>query len=295
MTQGERFSSMQSIETVKSEILIDKSTTIRFILLLTLWAAAFYPILPGLFKTWISNSNNSHGILVPFIALYFIWRRKDQLSKTSMFSSYWGGVLLFLSMAIYLISYLGGVAVLARLMIVFSLIGLVIFTLGREIFMLLLFPILFLFFMIPIPDSIVGIVAFPLQLLATKFAYYIINALQIPVHREGNMLYFAQTQLEVAEACSGIRSILALTMLGTIFAYLSNSKMILRLILVASAIPIAFACNIARVSITGILAHFYGSEVARGFLHEFSGLVVFGLGLLVFMAEYSLIKRMGER
>ena len=109
------------------------------------------------------------------------------------------------------------------------------------------------------------------------------------------MLYFAQTQLEVAEACSGIRSIVSFTVLSVIFAYLLDKGWSRRIILLLSAIPLALFANIVRVSGTGILAHFYGSRIARGFLHEFSGLAVFGFGFVLLLGEYILLNRVSSK
>jgi len=166
--------------------------------------------------------------------------------------------------------------------------------LGGDMLRQLAFPLGFLFFMIPVPDSLLNMVAFPLQLMATKISASLIQLCSIPVYREGNMLYFVQTQLEVAEACSGIRSVMALTMLSVIFAYTSSVNWWRRGILILSAIPIALLANILRVSGTGVLAHFFGDRVARGFLHEFSGLVVFLFGLAVLAFVAGVLKRGGK-
>ena len=178
-----------------------------------------------------------------------------------------------------------------RAMIVFSLTGLVLFILGKKIFRLLLFPLFFLLFMVPVPVSIEGMVAFPLQLFATKISAGIIQFCSIPVLREGNMLYFVQTQLEVAEACSGIRSITSLTMLSMIFLYLMPAGWKTKAVIFLSAVPIAIIANIIRVSGTGILAHYFGDQVARGFLHEFSGMAVFIFGFALLFLEYSLLNK----
>jgi len=268
---------------------------LRFLILLMLWAAAFYPIYPSLVQTWLNHSNNSHGILVPLISLYFIWQKRGKLRQTEISSCNWGVVILASSMGFYLLSYAGSIAVISRSMIVFSLIGLVLFALGKTIFKLLAFPLFFLIFMVPVPDSILNIVAFPLQLFATKISSHIIAALSIPVYKEGNMLYFVKTQLEVAEACSGLRSIMALTMLSVIFVYLSDKGWLRKVILLASAVPLALIVNIIRVSGTGILAHFHGEKVARGFLHEFSGLAVFAFGFILLFLEYSLLNKSGTK
>lgn len=270
-------------------------TGTKLLILLVLWAATFYPIYPELFSTWFTNSNNSHGVLVPFISLYFLWQKRDDLRSAEISSSWWGALVMAASLGNYLLSYLGGVAFAMRLSLVSSVCGLVLYVLGWPIFRMLLFPLLFLFFMVPVPDSVESLISFPLQLFATRVSVEIIGLLSIPAYREGNMLYFAQTQLEVAEACSGIRSMTSLTMLSVIFVYLMPRGWKRKTIILFSAIPIALAANILRVSGTGVLAHFFGAGVATGFLHEFSGMAVFAFGLGILVLEYVLLNRLDQR
>jgi len=259
--------------------------------LFALWGYVFLPVYPQLWHTWISNSNNSHCMLVPFISVFIIWRKREELAEVKPEHSAWGGVILAASLFIYLLALAGHMAVAQRAMIVCSLIGLVLFNFGKAVFRILAFPLLYLFFIVPLPVSIYVLLAFPLQLFATDIAYLFIQGLGIPVFQEGNMLYFAQTQLEVAEACSGLRSFMAFFMLAILFSYLMRSNWFCRSMLVLSALPLAMAANIARVSGTGILAHYYGEQVARGFLHDFSGMAVFIFGLLLMFAEYTLLDK----
>ena len=251
----------------------------KIALLAALWLLVIAPVVPSMVDTWFSHSDNSHAVLVPFISLYFAWSKREELAETVKTSSFLGGLFLTLCLALFLISYVGGIAFGVRLMIVASLIGLLWTCWGWASLRMLAFPLGFLFFMVPIPDTLLNMVSFPLQLQATKISTWIISQFSIPVYREGNMLYFVQTQLEVAEACSGIRSIVALSMLSVLLAFLSDLGWPKKIFLVACAIPVALLANILRVSGTGILAHFYGDKVARGFLHDFSGLVVFLFGL----------------
>lgn len=267
------------------------ASVIRPVLLLGLWAACFWPVYPSLLDTWLSHSDHSHGLLVPFISLAFVWQKRTELMAAKSTTAPLGAAILFASLGIYLISLLGGIAFTARLMIVFSLAGLVLFQFGKDIFRMMVFPIFFLAFMIPIPVALLNKISLPLQMFATVISEHIVRALSIPVYREGNMLYFAQTQLEVAEACSGIRSITALVMISTVFVYISNLSWSRRWILLVSAIPIALIANILRVAGTGILAHFYGARVARGFLHEFSGMAVFAFGLILLYFLFQLLNR----
>jgi exosortase len=281
---------MVSSNMIKKNNTHDFSQT-QIIILLCLWFISFIPIYPDLVRKWVDSSDNSHGILVPFISMYLIWQKRHLL-KTAELSGYRGGlVIIAVSMLLYLIGYAGSLDILSRLMLVFSLAGLVLFCLGKEIFKIIVFPIFFLFFMIPVPDTILLSVSFPLQLFATKISYFLIQLLSIPCLREGNILYFAQTQLEVAEACSGIRSIMAYIMLSILFAYFMDRGWWKKAIIILSAVPLALFANIARVTGTGILAHFFGGQVATGFLHEFSGMVVFALGFILLFGEFLLLNR----
>lgn len=264
-------------------------------ILIILWLILFSPVALSLWGNWMNHSDNSHGLLVPLISLYFAWGKREQLQDVVLSSSSWGAVLLVISLILYIISFAGDIAFFSRLLMIFALIALLLFNFGKSLVRVMIFPLLFLFFMIPVPISLIERVSIPLQLFASTVSAQLIKLFSIPVYQEGNMLYFVQTQLEVAQACSGIRSIMALTMLSVIFVYLSKKGVANKMILLISAIPIALLANIIRVTGTGILAHFYGSVVARGFLHEFSGLVVFVFGFLVLSLEFSLLNKIGTK
>lgn len=270
----------------------EMNTTLKIFVLLACWLIAYAPVYPELLDTWLHNPNNSHGLLVPLIALLMIYKKKDKLLDTPLTSNKIGGLILAASMAIYVVSYLGAIAVVTRLMMITSLIGLILYVLGDKVFRLIRFPLLFSFFMVPVPDSVYSLIAFPLQLFATKVSTGVIQAMGIPAYREGNMVYFLHAQLEVAEACSGLRSMMAFLTLSVLFAHvMTNRSRLRKAILVLSMIPLSIGVNIVRVTGTGILAHIYGEKVAMGFLHEFSGLFVFALGFLLLAGEYFLLNK----
>jgi exosortase len=264
---------------------------LQLLSLLLLWLALFAPIYPEMVQDWLSNSDNSHCFIVPIVAGYFAWVRKSQLNLVTIRGSWCGCVVLVLALALYVLSFAGGLAFPARIAMVISLLGLVWCLLGGEAIMIMAFPILFLLFMVPVPYSLMDMVSGRLQLFATIISANLIETCSIPVFREGNMLYFVGTQLEVAEACSGIRSIIALLMLAVAYASMCHAGWKSKTTLILSAIPIAMVANIIRVAGTGILAHFFGDKVARGFLHEFSGIVIFILGFIVFYGVFTLINR----
>lgn len=267
---------------------IDK---IKITILLSIWSLLFIPVYPELVRDWLSHSDNSHGFIVPVMAGYFIWRKKEQLDSAPVGSSWQGGCVLLLSLAVYLLSYAGGIAAASRFALVLSLLGLLWFNLGSEMIRILAFPILFLLFMIPVPSSLMSFVSMPLQLIATRVSVRIIELCSVPVYREGNMLFFVGTQLEVAEACSGIRSITALTMTSCAIATGLKNGWKGKTLMVVAAIPIALVANVLRISGTGILAHFFGDQVARGFLHEFSGILIFVFGLAALLGTFAIINR----
>jgi len=248
------------------------------VLLLLFLIILFSPIFPNLYNSWILNNDNSHGILVPFISLFLIWKNRHNINFNKAQTSHFGLGVLLVSLMIYVIGYGGRIEILPRLAFVTAIIGLVLYNYGKKIFLSMAFPLIFLYFMIPFPVSIEGLISFNLQLWMTQISSTILSAISISVLREGNILHFADYSFEVAEACSGIRSLTAYIMLGCLFGYMMHGSYLKRLIMVLVALPLAFLVNITRVVGTGLLANYFGPVVARGFLHEFSGVVVFLLG-----------------
>jgi exosortase len=246
----------------------------------------FGPILYYMVLHWGAVDDYSHGFLVAPLALYFAWERRRDLQRAAIKPSWWGLIPLALGSLALMIGRLGVELTAMRTSFVLTLIGLQILLLGREVFRVLAFPMLFLFFMVPLPQSLVNVVAFPLQLMAADFAVETLHLLHIPALREGNIIHLADTQLFVAEACAGLRSLMALGTLAVVFAYFFRKNPIERIIIVASAIPIAIFVNAFRVALTGFLSHRMGSAAAQGLIHETEGFFTFGLafGLLLLQA-----------
>jgi exosortase len=164
--------------------------------------------------------------------------------------------------------------------------------LGKDAFFILLFPMAFLLMMVPLPQSVVNVIAFPLQLIAAKWAVSLLQLIGIPVLLEGNIIHLAGGDLFVAEACSGLRSLMALLTLGIVFAhFFRRGSLFQQCLLVASTIPIAIVVNSLRVAVTGILAHTYGQESATGFIHEFQGMITFSLAFLLLLGESKVLSR----
>lgn len=264
---------------------MDPSGLFRFSLI----AAAFvylyaFTLLP-LVIDWWEDPNYSHGFLVPFLSAYFAWEKRGRLSSAATRPSAWGLVLLLGGLALFFLGNIGAELFLTRFSGIVVISGLVLYLSGWETLKILSFPIAFLIFMIPLPGLVLNAVTFPLQLFAAKVSTFCLQVIDIPVFRDGNIIHLPYTTLEVAEACSGIRSLVALTALAVVFAYLTQQSVWKRSMLVFSAVPIAIAANAFRVWGTGILAHLYGMEIAEGFYHTFAGWLVFVLAFGFLLAE----------
>jgi exosortase len=180
---------------------------------------------------------------------------------------------------------------LTRVSLIGVLMGTVLFVWGREHFRMLFFPLAFLLLMVPLPAIVFNQIAFPLQLLASRVGATAIAAAGIPVLREGNVLQLANLNLEVAEACSGIRSLMSLLTLAIVLGYFTERRIPGRIVIALAAIPIAIAANAARVAGTGLAAHWAGPAAAEGFMHTFEGWLMFIVAFLGLMVVQRLIAR----
>jgi exosortase len=239
------------------------------------FALLYWQVFVRLVMDWYHDDNYTHGYLIVPIALYFAWERRERLKTTAQKPSVLGLVLVVGSIAVLLAGILGSELFLTRVSIVGALTGMVLFMFGWQHLRILAFPIAFLVLMIPIPAILFNQIAFPLQLLASKFGETAMGMADVPVLREGNVLILANTTLEVAEACSGIRSLVSLLTLAIVLGYFSDRRLWVRLFVALSSIPVAVVTNGFRVAGTGIAAHKFGAAAAEGFFHEFSGWLVF--------------------
>jgi exosortase len=251
--------------------------------------AVYWQVFTRLFDAWTNDGNYSHGWLIVPLAGYFAWERRHRLLAIPARPSWLGLVLIAGSLLVLLAGLLGAELFLSRVSIVGTVTGIVLFLFGWAHVRTLAFPLAFLLLMIPIPAIIFNQIAFPLQLLASQFGEFCMTTVRIPVLREGNVLILAHTTLEVAEACSGIRSLISLVTLGLVFGYFSDSRIWVRTAIVLSAIPVAIVANGLRVAGTGMAAQWYGPEAAEGFFHDFSGWPVFVVAFVMMLAIHRLI------
>jgi exosortase len=277
---------MISIGTKKT----DRAGWVLLALLATGTATLYLKVVPDMVSDWWKDPNFSHGFLVPVFSAYLIWERRDTLKlfpdrDTSLAAFFF----VIVAMVMIVVGKAGSEYFTMRSSLVVLIFGLSRIILGREEFRKCLFPLAFLLFMVPIPYILYDAIAFPLKMIASWFGEHSLMLIGVPVFREGNIIHLPNIQLEVADACSGIRSLMSLMALASVVAYFMGTGAIKGVALVASAVPISVVTNSMRILITGILSYRFGQKAAEGFFHEFSGLVIFivgaalitGLGLLL--------------
>ncbi|NJN85213.1 MAG: exosortase/archaeosortase family protein [Leptolyngbyaceae cyanobacterium SL_7_1] len=257
--------------------------------------AIYTPILRGLVGNWIENEDYSHGFLIVPLSLYFLWERREKLAELPAEGSWWGLLPLLLASVTLFIGRLGVEYMNQRLSFVLLVNGLVLLLLGRQIYKAMAFPCSSSSSWCRSPSPSLNTIAFPLQLIAAGMAVSALHLVGVPALLEGNIIHLANGPLFVAEACSGLRSLMALITLGVVFAYFFRRNLGERIVIVLSTIPIAIVVNSFRVALTGVLAHHFGPDAAGGVVHETQGLFTFAIAFLLLLLEAWLLSKIWPR
>lgn len=239
---------------------------------------------------WSNDPNYSHGFLIPLISAYMIWMKKYELTAVGKPFGHWGLGIIIAGVLLNILGNVGAELFIMRFSMLVTIWGAVWYLMGAQSGKIILIPLVYLLFMIPIPAIIWNKLAFPLQLMAAKLTAVVVQGIGIPIYREGNILNLANTSLEVVDACSGLRSLTSLLALSAAFAYISQLNNRSRWILFFSAIPIAIIVNIVRLTVTAVMAKYWGAEAAHGFLHDMSGMVIFTLALALLYAVFKFME-----
>jgi exosortase len=268
-------------------------------------AFAYWVVLARLGRFWWDDENYSHGLLMPFVIGYILWAERERLAAAvGRPRAAWGAAAVVAALSALWVGTAGAELFTQRTSLVLLLAGVCVYFWGWRMLRALFVPLLLLALAIPIPTIVFNKVAFPLQLFASQCAVFVMRALNITVLREGNVIELyplgslTTKKLEVVDACSGIRSLMTLVTLAVVFAYftspsdedggggnkLARYRVWRAVLIVAAAVPIAIITNAARVSGTGVLARYYGTQVADGFFHEFSGWVIYIAAFLLLFA-----------
>lgn len=235
-----------------------------------------------LVNDWYELPDFSHGFLIPFFVGYLLWEKRAVLRSTPLQPTWAGLPLVLFGLLVLVTGVFGADLFLSRTSFVLLVAGLLWTLAGKAVLRECAFSLFVLLLAIPLPAVLFNKITFPLQLLASQFASSLLPLAGVPVLRDGNVIQLPAMQLEVAEACSGIRSLLSLFTLSVIYGYFIERTWTRRVILAVASLPIAVAANVARIFGTGLCVQYWNPDKAQGFFHEFSGWLMFlvSLGLL---------------
>ncbi len=242
----------------------------------------FSPTWLSLYRVWSSSDDYSHGFLIVPLSLYILWMKREELKAAPINPPWWFFPPVLLALLLYIVAVYGAILTLRPLAMVATLAAGVLFLFGWQVFRICAFPLFLLLFMIPVPAQIYAQITLPLQLLVTKMAVSISQGMGIMIFREGNVIYLPDHVLQVVEACSGLRSIMALITLGVLSSYFLLRSVVLRTIITAAAIPIAIFVNVIRVLLMIFAFYYWDFDLTEEPIHTFFGLAIFGLAILLF-------------
>jgi len=255
----------------------------------------YWQILVHLLGQWWHDPNFSHGFFVPVFSGFIVWQERNRLARQPVRPSWAGLAIAAGAMCTLVVGQLGAELFLSRSSLLILLAGLIILFGGWAAFRALSFPWAFLVLMIPIPAIVFNQITFPLQLLASRLASFILPIFGVPVLREGNLITLPAMPLQVAEACSGIRSLMSLITLAIIYGYLLEKRLWLRWVLALASIPIAVAANSVRIIGTGLLVQYWDPDKAEGYYHTSWGWLIFVISLVMLYGLHGLINMTLEK
>lgn len=267
----------------------------------------YFTVLVKLGNDWWHDENYSHGLLIPFVIGFILWQeRKHFVESQSRPATSLAAVGICAAMLALWAGTAGAELYVQRISLVIMLASIAVYFWGLRAFRIIAVPLMLLFVSIPIPQIIFNRIAFPLQIFASQCAVGAMSLFNIPVLRQGNVIELMPLgasepkKLAVVEACSGIRSLMTLVTLALIYAYFTRPTssriyaVVRSVILIVAAVPIAILTNAVRVSGTGVLAHYYGTRVADGFFHSFSGWVIYIVAAALLFATGWLLDRVAR-
>jgi len=254
----------------------------------------YWPILYRMGVQWATDENMGHGFFVPIMSGFIAWQRRDDLLAAPRNPNILGLFVVAFGGLLSVLATLGAELFSARVSFVIALFGTILYLGGTRWIKILLFPLLLLLFMIPIPAIIYSALTMKLQTLASELGEFLISAMGIPVLREGNTLKIPSQTLDIAEACSGIRSLMTLLFLSLVVSYFTDKKVWMRWALLFATVPIAIGANGIRVAVTGMLSEI-DTKLASGVYHEIEGYIVYIIALGALLGVHRLINVMARR
>ncbi len=256
-------------------------------------AWAYWSTAVGLYREWQNDPNYSVGQLVPLAALYLLWHDRDRFARCNIAPSWWGIGVVLVALAGRLFGLIWLYESAERYAMVLTIVGLVLLIAGCQVFRSAFWILAFLFLMVPLPGRIHLMVSGPLQQTATSGAVFGLEMLGIMVGRQGNQILLNQeVPINIAEECSGLRMLTAFIVVAATLAYVVQRPRWQKIVLICSSIPIAILCNVVRLIVTALLYLNLRSELAERFFHDFAGITMMPLAVLLLLAELWIMSKL---
>ena len=252
-------------------------------------AALYIPVVVSLARTLWRDEEYAHGPIIAAVAAYLFWRERAA-AKAKGGRPAAGGLLLLAGLALYVIGQSQSLPLFATASIIPVVAGALVVVGGVPTLRAFIFPLLFLLFLVPLPGFVVEAATGPLKEFVSAIVAALLGALGYPIVREGVVLDIGGHQMLVADACSGMNSLVTLTALTLLYLHLTGpSKARRRVVLLASVVPIAIAANAIRVLALVLIAYHFGDDAAQGAMHTLAGLLVFVTAFAMLVALDSLV------
>lgn len=253
----------------------------------------FFEGLVKMVEAW-GQEEYSHGYMLPVVAAFLVWQRSTRLACTPFASNWWGVLITALGLGVFVAGELGTLYTVIQYGLLITLGGLLLSFMGWRAFRLILPAYGLLFFTVPLPNFLYNTLSSQLQLISSELGVSVIRSFGITVFLEGNVIDLGDYQLQVVEACNGLRYLFPLAALGYIAAVLFKGAWWKRILLVVSTLPITVLMNSFRIGVIGVLVNRYGVSQAEGFLHDFEGWVIFMASAVLLVGEMALLARIGR-
>jgi len=243
---------------------------------------------------WGAREEYGHGFLIPFITLFLIWQKKDQLEKIEFKKSWLGVVFVGFGLFLFYAGELSAIYTVIQYAFLVTLFGVVLSLMGIKAFKVILVPMLILVFMIPLPNFLYNNLSSELQLISSEIGVAVIRLFDISVFLEGNVIDLGVFKLQVVEACSGLNYLFPLMTLAFITAYFFTGAFWKKAVIFLSSIPITILMNSFRIGAIGVMVEYWGIEMAEGFLHDFEGWVIFMSCVAILIGEMWILAKIGK-
>ena len=251
----------------------------------------YLPALIDLVSDWANDPNYSHGFLIPVVSAFLIWNKRKTIASLPSHLDNRGLTLIIIGMILFILANGAAEYFTLRFSFVLVLFGLTYYLFGKDIIKTTWFAFFMLLFMIPIPYVVYYALTFPMQTLASKITVATLNAIGMSAVRQGNIIHITGHSLEVAEACSGIRSLVSLLALGAVYAYITQKRFFAQVLVFLSTIPIAVIGNVVRVLATSVLVATVSESVTEEPMHSIMGMLVFVVALILLVFVGAIVKR----